>query len=540
VKITRKDFIAKSASIVVPGLAAASVTGAFAAGLPRGPEPALPFFNVFHYGAKADGMTKDTKAIQSAIDAAAEKGGTVYFPGGKYLSGTVRLKSFVTLFLDAGAVLLGSPDDSDYDPYEKLSYNSCSDRETTYFNSALIRAEDAHNIAIEGSGIIDGNRTKRHGPKPIALKRCQQVSIRDITMQNAPNYNISMLGCDYVDIEGVTIFNGYADGIDPDCCRYVRISNCYIESADDAIVPKASPSLGEVRPTEHLTVTNCVLTTSAYALKFGTESSGDFKNIAFSNCTIFSRREKWGRGPLGGVALESVDGSNIDGVVVSNIVMVGVLAPIFIRLGNRGRCQSTPTPGTLQNVSIANIVATGSTVTSSITGIPGHCVHNVTLENIRICAAGGGAGMALNHEVPEVIPKYPDARMFGDLPAYGLYCRHVRGLRLQGLNLQLEKADGRTALVADDVGQLDLLSLRADPCSGDQPGVALRNANVALVQGARALPGTKTFLLISGANTQKVHLMGNDLSEAQVPFAASDDVSKEALRETGNFTKSNT
>lgn len=542
-KITRKDFIAKSAAVVVPALAAVSGAGAFAAKRPRGGEYAFPIFNVIHFGAKGDGMTKDTQAIQSAIDAAAEKGGTVFFPGGKYLSGTVRLKSFVTLFLDAGAVLLGSPDDGDYDAYEKLSYNSCSDKETTYFNFALIQGEDAHNFAIAGRGIIDGNRRKRGGPKPIALKRCQQILIHDITLRNAPNYNISMLGCDYVDIDGVTIFNGYADGIDPDCCRYVRIANCYIESWDDAIVPKASPSLGEIRPTEHLTVTNCVLTTGSNALKFGTESSGDFKNIAFSNCTVFARRNKWrGRGPATGVSLESVDGSHIDGVVVSNITMVGVRAPIFIRLGNRGRCQSTPTPGSLQNVSIANIVATGSTVTSSITGIPGHYVRNVTLQNIRISAAGGGEAMS-PQEVPEVIHKYPEENMFGKLPAYGLYCRHVRGLRLEGLNLQLENADGRPALITDDVGELDLLSLRAEPGSGDKPVVELRDANVALVQGARALPRTKKFLLVSGANTQKVHLMGNDLSEAQIPFITDSDVKKEALRELENLmpnTMSNT
>ena len=533
-KITRKDFIAKSASMIVPGLAAASVPGALAAGPPRGAEHAVPIFNVVHYGAKADGMTKDTRAIQAAIDAAAEKGGTVFFPGGKYLSGTVRLKSFVTLFLDAGATLLGSPDNSDYDPYEELNYKSCSDPETTYFNSALIRAEDAHNFAIAGRGIIDGNRTKRHGPKPIAMKSCQQVSIRDITMQNAPNYNISMLGCDYVDIEGVTIYNGYADGIDPDCSSYVRISNCYIESSDDAIVPKASPSLGVVRPTEHLTVTNCVLTTGANALKFGTESSGDFKNIAFSNCTIFARPEKWHRGPGSGISLESVDGANIDGVVISNIVMVGVRAPIFIRLGNRGRCQSTPTPGSLQNVSIANIVSTGSTVTSTITGIPDHYVRNVTLQNIRISVAGGSEAME-GQEVPEVISKYPEENMFGNLPAYGLYCRHVRGLRLEGLNLQLEKADNRPALITDDVGELDLLSLRAEPGSGARPVVEMHDANGALIQGARALTGTKTFLLLSGRNTRKVRLMGNDFSEAQTPFKTGDDVPKEALVETGNL-----
>jgi len=530
--MTRKDFFSRSGSLLVPSLFVSSRPRFQAAEAALGMS-SLPVFSVVQYGANADGMTKTTRAIQSAIDAAAEKGGTVYFPPGKYILGTVRLKSFVTLYLDAGATLLASPDNSDFDRYEKLDYNSCSDRETTYFNYALIRAENARNIGIHGRGIVDGNRTRRGGPKPIALKRCQQVSIRDITMQNAPNYNISMLGCDYVDIDGVTIFNGYADGIDPDCCRYVRIANCFIESADDAIVPKASPSLGEVRPTEDFTVTNCVLTTPANGLKFGTESSGDFKNVTFSNCVIFSRREKWKRGPRAGIALESVDGSHIEGVSVTNIVMDDVHTPIFIRLGNRGRCQGAPTPGSLHHISISNIVATRSLHASSITGIPGHNVRDVTLQNINICSIGGGA--AMTQEVPEVASKYPEGDMFGPLPAYGLYCRHVRGLHVEDLSLQLDKPDYRPAVVADDIKELDLLTLRAEPCAGDQPVVLLRDAGMALLQGARALPSTKKFLEITGARSQKVHLIANDLNEAEIPFTTSGDAKPEALLESGNL-----
>ena len=122
-----------------------------------------------------------------------------------------------------------------------------------------MRAQDVERIGILGPGTIDGNRTKRHGPKPIALKNCRHIAVRDITLRNSPNYNISLLGCDYVNIEGVTILNGYADGIDPDCCHHVRIANCYVEAFDDAIVPKASFALGYRRSTENVTVTNCVL-----------------------------------------------------------------------------------------------------------------------------------------------------------------------------------------------------------------------------------------------------------------------------------------
>jgi polygalacturonase len=197
--------------------------------------------NIRDFGAKGDGVAKDSAAIQAAIDrAASQGGGTVTLPAGRYLSGTIHLRSNITLHLENGAVLLASPDDVDFDPYEKLPFRSVSDEETTYFHRALIAAERVHEIAIEGRGVVDGNRTKRGGPKTIAIKLCDRVSIRGITVRNSPNYSVSLWGCDYVDIDGITILNGYADGIDPDSCRYVRIANCYIDARDDAIIRSIS------------------------------------------------------------------------------------------------------------------------------------------------------------------------------------------------------------------------------------------------------------------------------------------------------------
>ena len=174
-----------------------------------------------------------------------------------------------------------------------------------------------------------------------------------------------------MNIEGVTILNGYADGIDPDCCHHVRIANCYVEAFDDAIVPKASFALGYRRSTEHVTVTNCVLTTGCNCFKLGTESSGDFKNITVSNCAMFARPDLWKRKPTSGVALEMVDGASVERIAVSNIVMADIESPIFIRLGNRGRAQAVPKPEHLEDISISDIVATGAERASSITGIPG-------------------------------------------------------------------------------------------------------------------------------------------------------------------------
>ena len=529
-RMTRKAFLARAA-LMAPGLPFSSPEEQKRA---RSGETGSPF-DVTGFGAKGDGVAKDTGAIQTAIDAAGKSGGTVYLPPGNYLSGTLHLRSLVSLYLSPGATLLASPDAGDFDPYEKLDYQTDSDIETTYFRSALLLGENVHGISVGGHGIIDGNRPKRGGPKPIALKRCRQVQIRDITLKNAPNYTISMLGCDYVDIEGVTIFNGYADGIDPDCSHNVRIANCYIETWDDCICPKTSYALGERRSTENVTVTNCVLTTASDALKLGTESSGDFKNIAFTNCTVFAQADKWKKNPTSGIAIESVDGANVDRVVVSNIAMEGVVAPIFIRLGNRGRAQTVPTPGTLANVSVSNIVATGAKLACSITGIPGHPVKHVTLSHIRISEVGGGKAERVGREIPEFVASYPEADMFGELPALGVFCRHADHLILDRLEFSAENPDPRPALIVEHVDDLDVSGLRADPTSGSEPVVSLRNVSRAFVQGARAAPGTNTFLRLSGEQTGKVQAVGNDLSEATSAFEIGKEVREGMFAETANL-----
>lgn len=414
------------------------------------------------HGAKGDGTTKDTRAIQSAIDAAEKQGGgTVTIPAGRYLSGTIHLQSNVTLHLDNGAVILASRDEADFDPYEQLNFKPPDDRETTYFHYALLAGEKIHDVAITGEGAIDGNRDKRGGPKTIALKLAERVTIRGVTVRNSPNYAISFLGCDNVVVDGVRIFNSYADGIDPDSSRFVRIANSYIDSSDDAICPKASFALGYRRSTEHVTVVNCTTRTRANHFKLGTESEGGFRDIVVSNLTMLSRDPllDGGRRAKSGISLEMVDGGILERIAISNITMVDPLAAIFIRLGNRGRSMDPPTTGSLRDVSIQNVIATGLTLASSVTGLANARVSNVTLDNLQLEYEGGFAGK-LPIVIDEQPAKYPESTMFGELPSWAFYARHADGLDLRNVRVRAKKSDPRPPLVIDDVRLVDGSRLR--------------------------------------------------------------------------------
>jgi hypothetical protein len=208
-----------------------------------------------------------------------------------------------------------------------------------------------------------------------------------------------------------------------------------------------------------------------------------------------------------------------------------------VRLGNRGRAQAVPKPKHLDGISISDIVATGAQRASSITGIPGFPVRRLTLKNIRISVIGGGRAELARKEVPELENKYPDADMFGDLPAYGMFCRHVQSLVLDNVRFHLEQPDARPALILDRVEDLELRASSLAPPAGDEPVVALKNVRRCLVQGLRAESGTKTLFKVSGAQTDHIHAVGNDFSEALSVFQVEKDVGKDALRHEANLLR---
>lgn len=468
----------------------------------RGIAETSPAVDVRSLGAKGNGRTSDTHAIQAAIDAAAASGRIVWFPPGDYVSGTLRLRHGTTIRLDAAATLVASPRDSNFDPLEARSDEVHADDETADFNFALLQGRGIKRVRILGPGRIDGNRRSRSGPKPIALKACEQIEIRDLTITNAGNYNISLLDCEDVDIRDIHILNGYSDGIDPDCCRNVRITRCRIDSRDDALCLKSSLIRGVRGGTANVQVDNCHLVTVHNGIKLGTESSGGFRHIAISDCTVVGRRHALWGDLTSGVALTSVDGGVIEHVAIRNIRMTDVRSPIFVRLAGRGRGQRVRRPGALRDVSIRDVVATGAQLASSITGIPGYPVERIALQNIQIVSRGSGRVEADPLHVPEMERRYPDAIMFPDLPAYGLYVRHVVGVVVEAVDLATEGPDARPAMILDDVRDARIQTVQIMP-PANGPVLWLHAVRDAQIDDLRA---SGTTVRVSGAATARIRV----------------------------------
>ena len=479
-------------------------------------------FNIQDYGAKGDGTTLNTKFIQSAIDLCAKGGGgMVYFPPGKYLSGTLFLKSNITIYLDAGAVLAGSKNLADY-PVTIATVRSFTD---SYTDKSLVFGEGLEHISIIGQGIVDGNGASFKGPyklRPYMFRiiNCKNVQVKDITILNSPMWVQHYLACDNVNIDGITVnsrVNGNNDGIDIDGCKNVRISNCDIISGDDAIVLKSTLN----QPCKNITITNCVMSSDCNAFKLGTESNGGFQNICLSNCTIYDTR-------LGGISLELVDGGTLDQVSISNVTMNNVSGAIFIRLGDRARPfnenLAKPGMGRLSNVIISNVQATNIGNTGcSITGLQGYAVENITLENIRITFQGGGTKDLVNREIPEIPEKYPEFSMFGKLPAYGFYCRHAKNLRFIDVEINFTEPDERPAIVCDDISGLELHKIKGIS-TGNEPLIKCKDVKNVFIQSCIAPRGIETFLSISGLKSEHITLSGNDLSGAKNTIKKGDNV----------------
>ncbi len=489
-------------SISLPGALGAMVAGRY---------------DVRSFGARGDGKTIDTLALQKAIDAAADEGGgTVAFPAGSYLCHSLHLRSRVALAFEPGSVLLAaspslSTTGNHYDlpepqPAEIVHYQ---DYGHNHWHNSLIWGEGLDQVAIVGQGLLwgrgleksDGAAEERPGSgnKIIALKNCRNVLIRDLSFRDAGHFGILASGVDNITIDNIAI-DTRRDGIDIDSCRNVHISNCTVNSPwDDAIVIKSSYSLGQLRPTEQVTITGCTVTGSyrmgslldgtyepfpavvpndppshVGRIKIGTETNGDVRNVVVSNCVFEG---------CCGIAVESEDGAHVEDIRFANITMRNLIGPpFFIRLGNRMRGPAGIAVGAVQRIAFDSIDCWNATSAycSVISGIPGHRVRDISFRDVRITHQGKGT--LRKGEIPEEPAAYPDPQMFGPSPAQGFYLRHVENVSMDGVQIHSLAADPRPVFVLDDVCGALLHGIDADPFAGVE-GRSVRDAEITTGRG---------------------------------------------------------
>lgn len=436
-------------------------------------------YMVKDYGAKGDGKTLDHQAVNQAILTASKAGGgRVVLTQGTYLCGSIRLKSDVELHLMKGAKILAAPASMKaYDESEPFNFPEYQDGGHTYFHNSLIWADGEKNVSITGQGVIDGEGLTRHdteragnvqggsigtGDKAIALKLCRNILIRDVTIFRGGHFAIIVTGCEIGTIDNVLI-DSNRDGIDIDCCKYFTVSNTKVNSPnDDGIVLKSSYALKRPVVCEHILITNCMVTgyklgtflDGTYVpekvnwvcgrIKLGTESNGGYRNITISNCSCM-----WSSG----LAFEEVDQGKMENIVVTNISMSHVHHyPIYITTGRRNRGPKECTDvSSARDIYINNVIADDCDSLAGIivTGMEGEPIRNVSLSDIYIRYRGGGH--KVDKPYREQSTHYPEPRWAGPTPAYGLFARHVDGLRLRNVRFELMNPDERPDIILEDV-----------------------------------------------------------------------------------------
>jgi polygalacturonase len=498
------------------------------------------YTNVKSFGAKGDGVALDTKALQNAIDKVSGKGGTIYFPPGEYLIGSVQLKSNINLYISSGAIILGSRSLSDYLPHTPniKSYND------VFLKYSLFYAEEAENISIKGEGVIDGQgsafkvmtkqKPERYMNRPFVIRfiKCKNVHIEGITLKNSPMWMQHYFACEDLYISKIRVINHSNknnDMMDIDGCKNVVISDCIGDTDDDAITLKSTSPL----ITENVTINNCIISSHCNAIKFGTESTGGFKNIIISDIIVKPSSADsvitGYAGGISGITLATVDGGIIDGVVISNIKINGPQVPIFLRLGNRGRkyiesVAGVPV-GSFKNVSINNVFAENTgPYGCSITGIPGSYVENITLENISINYAGGISKEKVNQEMKELEDSYPESTMWGNLPSYAFYLRHVKNIKFSNVSFRLNMKDARPAMVCSNVENLQIYSMGLDIDKSAEAVFVFANVSKALISDTRVMSEVDCFVKVIDKSSNDITLKDNIVSKVNHLIIAPDGV----------------
>jgi len=419
-------------------------------------------FNVLDFGAKADGITKDTKAVQSAIDSCSQNGGgNVVIPGGKtVVIGTIYLKDFVTLRIENGAVLLGSQDIADYatNTYKNTYKNE------PYLDRCLIFARDAKSFAIEGNGTIDGNgypenfTNKTGRPTLLRFLNCSNIHMNNITLINPAAWTSAWLYCHDIVVDGIRIksrVNHNGDGLDFDGCTNVRVLNCSFDTSDDSICLQSS---GRDKHCKDIVISNCIFESKWAGMRIGLSSQGIFESVTVTNCTFKNIQDS-------GLKIQMNEGGEMKNMVFSNLVMKNVPRPIFMTFCQQRAGADTPMEmypmKSMHNFIFSNIICDNSELDKNsaifITGMPGHNIENIILKDIQFIVSGGGTKedankTTFNEYTLEVLKGWwPEYSLVGTLPASGVYIRHAANIFVDNFHLDVIGKDVRKPYLFNDV-----------------------------------------------------------------------------------------
>lgn len=566
---TRRQWLSKAPAGAMAGAAAMGIYAetASAAAPSAANDLGVRVYNVRDFGAKGDGVTLDTSALQRAIDACTgDGGGTVLLPAGRFLVGSVEVKSNVTLHIAAGAVLLGSGNGKDYHAVDAIPLSG--DTTLVDGNWALLYAVHAKNVTIEGPGTIDGQGNQFHSPvrgqlppsgiggskRPyhVLTYQCEGLTIRNLDLVDCAYHSIRVIQCQRVHMDTLYIHNrvnSNNDGFHFISAQYLTVSNCIVLSQDDACALFGS--------CQNVTITNSYFSTRWSVFRFG---GGQVRNVAISNCVL---RQVYGCP----IKFQGNPNSTYENISFSDIVLDDVTGPIHVGVGPRpprtgpaGPVKDDMTsphpeengpPAVLRNISFSHIHGNVTTnpgqineakVTSNanpgekhscivLNCVGGATMENVSLSDIHLTFGGGGtAEEAARRDVPEFAGEY---FMMGPMPAYGLYARGVKGLTLTNIRFQVASQDLRPALILDRVTDCAIngLSVEADPKA--ESALRFRNAKHVLLTATRLLSATQVFLAAEGASCERILVDGGDLSLASKSLTVMEGAQPDAVKIRG-------
>lgn len=541
--VSRRNWIGLIATASIGTGLAAATTRTF--GAEPGSKPGntdknsgAGIYNIRDFGAKGDGHTLDTAAVQAAIDACnRDQGGTVLVPAGSFVIGTVEMKSNVTLHIAAQGKLLGTADGKQYYAADAIPLSGDSTLEDG--NVGLIFAVKADNITIEGTGTIDGQgsqfRSPAKGlPSPAGLSshkrpyhllfyQCKNLAVYDIFLKDSAYHSVRVIQCEYVKLEGLhihgrVIYNN--DGFHFISSRYVHVSKCEVQSQDDACALFGS--------CQFITVSDCSFSTRWSVFRFG---GGVAENITVSNCIIY---ETYGCP----VKMRCGPGSRFENISFSNIIMKDVTGPISIGLGaHQPKPGEAPqVPGIVRNISFSNIRATvvkpvqlpdteytskynPGEIFSCITlnAVDNGLLENISFSDVQVSFPGGGtAEQGAVRDVPKVAGEY---YQIGVPPSYALYARNVRGLTLFNTRFEMAGPDLRPAVIFDHVEDAAVTGLSAQGQPEAESLLRFIDSGDVLLSATRMLTEASVFLQVEGAESRNIKIDGGDFSKAKAPLA---------------------